>query len=66
MSILFSHIRFMRALKAQGTSRDSLPWKAPGQPYVAYISLGITAIVTFFKGASRFFCMMLCRLPRTS
>lgn len=32
MSILYSHIRFMKALEAQGISRDTLPYKAPGQP----------------------------------
>ncbi|GAA5824668.1 hypothetical protein JCM3770_005625 [Rhodotorula araucariae] len=54
MSILASHIAFMRALKAQGISRDTLPWKAPGEPYVAYIAFVITAIVTFFKGFDSF------------
>lgn len=52
LSILGSHLAFMRALKAQGVSRDSLPWKAPGQPYVAWTAFVITAIVTFFKGES--------------
>ncbi|KAK4046398.1 amino acid transporter [Microbotryomycetes sp. JL221] len=54
MSILFSHIRFMQALKAQGISRDTLPWKAPFQPYAAWIAFVITAIVTFFKGFDAF------------
>lgn len=42
----------MKALKAQGISRDTLPYKAPFQPYVSYISFWITAVVTFFKGMS--------------
>ncbi|KAI5480664.1 hypothetical protein MNV49_007591 [Pseudohyphozyma bogoriensis] len=54
MSILFSHIRFMRALKAQGISRDTLPYKAPFQPYAAYTAISITAVVTFFKGFDAF------------
>ncbi|GJN92977.1 hypothetical protein Rhopal_006022-T1 [Rhodotorula paludigena] len=54
LSILGSHLAFMRALKAQGVSRDSLPWKAPGQPYVAWTAFVITAIVTFFKGFDSF------------
>ncbi|GAA5825401.1 hypothetical protein JCM11251_006968 [Rhodosporidiobolus azoricus] len=54
MSILWSHIRFMKALKVQGISRSELPWKAPGQPYIAYSALGITMVVTFFKGFDAF------------
>lgn len=44
----------MKALKAQGISRDTLPWKAPCQPYAAYIAFAITAIVTIFKGFDSF------------
>ncbi|GAA5940465.1 uncharacterized protein JCM15063_002335 [Sporobolomyces koalae] len=54
MSILWSHIRFMKALKVQGISRDSLPWKAPFQPYFAYISLVFVGVVTIFKGFDSF------------
>ncbi|GAA5913819.1 uncharacterized protein JCM6883_004006 [Sporobolomyces salmoneus] len=54
MSILWSHIRFMKALKAQGISRDTLPWKAPFQPYFAWVCLIFVGIVTFFKGFDSF------------
>ncbi|GAA5873504.1 hypothetical protein JCM3774_002435 [Rhodotorula dairenensis] len=54
LSILGSHIAMMRALKAQGISRDELPWKAPLQPYMTYWSFGLTAVVTFFKGFDSF------------
>lgn len=54
MGILGSHIAFMKALKAQGISRDTLPWKAPLQPYAAYVAFVITAIVTLFKGFDSF------------
>ncbi|GAA6061863.1 hypothetical protein JCM10212_001296 [Sporobolomyces blumeae] len=54
MSLLWSHIRFMKALKAQGISRDTLPWKAPFQPYFAYVALVFIGIVTFFKGFDAF------------
>ncbi|TKA56660.1 hypothetical protein B0A53_01855 [Rhodotorula sp. CCFEE 5036] len=54
LSILGSHIAMMRALKAQGISRDELPWKAPFQPYMTYWSFGLTAVVTFFKGFDSF------------
>ncbi|KIM29116.1 hypothetical protein M408DRAFT_128424 [Serendipita vermifera MAFF 305830] len=54
MCILYTHIRFMKALEAQGISRDSLPYKAPFQPYGAWIALGFTAVITFFKGFDTF------------
>ncbi|KAM0747841.1 dicarboxylic amino acid permease [Meredithblackwellia eburnea MCA 4105] len=54
MGILFAHIRFMKALKVQGISRDTLPYKAPLQPYAAYTAFVITAIVCFFKGFDSF------------
>nr|CRX79058.1 hypothetical protein ls5930a1_00104 [Leucosporidium scottii] len=54
MSILVSHIRFMKALKAQGIARSSLPYIAPMQPYFAWFALITTAIVTFFKGFDAF------------
>jgi amino acid transporter len=45
----------MQALKAQGVSRDTLPYKAPFQPYAAWVGFGITGVVTFFKGQSCLF-----------
>ncbi|KAF8610773.1 dicarboxylic amino acid permease [Ceratobasidium sp. AG-I] len=50
MCIVYTHIRFMKALEAQGISRDSLPYKAPFQPWGAWFALGVTAVITFFKG----------------
>jgi hypothetical protein len=41
--------RFMAALKAQGVSRDTLPYKAPFQPYGAWVALFFTFLITFFK-----------------
>jgi len=54
MCILVSHLRFMSALKAQGISRDDLPYKAPFQPYGNYFALISTAIIAFFKGFDTF------------
>ncbi|KAI0046119.1 dicarbixylic amino acid permease [Auriscalpium vulgare] len=54
MCICFSHIRFMKALKAQGFSRDDLPYKAPFQPYGSWFALVSTAIITIFKGFDTF------------
>ncbi|WVF69395.1 hypothetical protein IAT40_004171 [Kwoniella sp. CBS 6097] len=54
VSILSSHIAFMRGMKAQGISRDTLPYKAPFQPYLTYVALFLTCIVLFFKGFDSF------------
>lgn len=47
-----SSSRFMKALKAQGMSRDDLPYKAPFQPWGSWFALISTAIITLFKGSS--------------
>jgi len=44
----------MRALSKQGISRDSLPYKAPFQPYGSWIALIFTGIVIIFKGFDTF------------
>ncbi|KAK7014905.1 aa-permease domain-containing protein [Favolaschia claudopus] len=54
MCIAYSHISFMRALKAQGKSRDTLPYKAPFQPYGSWLALISTGIIVFFKGFDAF------------
>jgi amino acid transporter len=54
ISILASHVGFMRGMKAQGISRDSLPFKAPFQPYLTYFSLFFTVILSIFKGFDAF------------
>lgn len=54
VSILFSHIRFMAGLKAQGISRDSLPYKAPLQPWASPVALFLVIIVLIFKGFAAF------------
>ncbi|KAK1232252.1 amino acid transporter [Marasmius sp. AFHP31] len=54
MCICYSHIRFMQALKAQGRSRDDLPYKAPFQPWGSWFALIWTGIVLFFKGFDSF------------
>ncbi|KAF6765162.1 dicarboxylic amino acid permease [Ephemerocybe angulata] len=54
MAILYSHIRFMKALEIQGKSRDDLPYKAPFQPWGSWFALGATALITFFKGFDTF------------
>ncbi|KAH8595201.1 amino acid permease/ SLC12A domain-containing protein [Bisporella sp. PMI_857] len=53
-SINLCHIQFMRALKAQGISRDSLPYKAWGQPYFAWFGLCFNIIIIFTQGFEAF------------
>ena len=40
----------MKALEAQGMSRDDLPYKAPFQPWGSWFALIATGIITLFKG----------------
>ncbi|KAF9246565.1 dicarboxylic amino acid permease [Melanogaster broomeanus] len=54
MAISYTHIRFMGALTAQGISRDTLPYKAPLQPYGSWFALVSTGIITVFKGFDTF------------
>ncbi|KAG8899377.1 hypothetical protein FRB99_006759 [Tulasnella sp. 403] len=54
MCIVLSHIRFMKALKAQGIDRSTLPYRAPLQPWGSYFAFVVTAIITFFKGFDSF------------
>ncbi|KAF8448005.1 dicarboxylic amino acid permease [Boletus edulis BED1] len=54
MAITYTHIRFMNALKAQGISRDTLPYKAPMQPFGSWFALVCIGIITIFKGFDAF------------
>lgn len=49
-----TYLCFYRALKAQGISRDSLPYKAWFQPYAAWYGLIGTFIMTFVGGYTVF------------
>lgn len=50
LSILLAHVGSRRGLKAQNISPDTLPYKAPFQPYGTYIALFFTILITLFKG----------------
>ncbi|KAK0503212.1 dicarbixylic amino acid permease [Armillaria luteobubalina] len=52
--ICIAHLAFMKALKAQGMSRDKLPYKAPFQPFGSWFALVATCIITIFKGYDTF------------
>ena len=45
-----SHICFMRALRAQGISRDDLPYKAFWQPWFSWYGIGFNIIIIITNG----------------
>ncbi|ORY72044.1 amino acid permease/ SLC12A domain-containing protein [Pseudomassariella vexata] len=49
-TLCFCYIRFHRAMKVQGVSRDTLPWKAPLQPYAAWVGFVGSTIITLVCG----------------
>ena len=52
--ILVCHIQFMRALAVRGVSRDTLPYKAPLQPYLSYYGLFFNVLIIFTQGFTAF------------
>lgn len=49
-SICVCYLRFYAALKAQGIDRDTLVFKSPFQPYLAWSSLIYFSIIILFNG----------------
>lgn len=49
-----SHIAFMRACKAQGIKRESLPYKAFLQPWFSYYGLFFNILIIFTQGFTSF------------
>nr|POE49311.1 arginine permease [Quercus suber] len=49
-----SHIAFMRALEARGQSRDSLPYKAWGQPWLSYYGVFFNILIILTQGFTAF------------
>ncbi|KAJ7092972.1 amino acid permease/ SLC12A domain-containing protein [Mycena belliarum] len=52
--VALSHIRWYRGMKAQGLSRDVLPFKSWTQPYGAWVVLISFSIIMFFNGFTTF------------
>lgn len=48
------YLRFYYGCKAQGISRDELPWKGPFQPYTAWISLCSFIVLLLTGGYTTF------------
>lgn len=49
-TLSFCYIRFYTAMKKQGINRDTLPWKAPFQPYTAWVGFIGSTIITLIAG----------------
>ncbi|EEU35075.1 uncharacterized protein NECHADRAFT_44875 [Fusarium vanettenii 77-13-4] len=54
VAILVSHIRFRRALKAQGIALSELPYVGSFQPYGSYFALFTSSLVIIFNGYDAF------------
>ncbi|KAI0490241.1 AAT family amino acid transporter [Xylaria cf. heliscus] len=54
-SVCITYLRFFYGLRHNGIPRDSLPYKAPLQPFLAYFALCFCVIVAFFNGFDAFF-----------
>ncbi|KAF9265592.1 general amino acid permease AGP2 [Marasmius fiardii PR-910] len=52
--VSFSYIRFYNALKAQGISRDTLPYKTRFQPFCGYYALTGSLVMAFVGGYTVF------------
>ncbi|KAL0252999.1 hypothetical protein SLS55_010670 [Diplodia seriata] len=49
-TLCFCYIRFHRAMAVQGVPRESLPWRAPWQPYAAWYGFVGSVIITLVAG----------------
>lgn len=48
--ICVTYLRFFYALRAQGISRDRLPYKSPYQPFLVYFALAVNVMVVVTSG----------------
>ncbi|KAG9245467.1 amino acid permease/ SLC12A domain-containing protein [Calycina marina] len=53
-AINLCHLQFMKALAAQGISRDSLPYKSWGQPFLSWFGLVFNILIIFTQGFEAF------------
>lgn len=53
-SICYTYTRFHKALKAQGVDRNTLVFKSPFQPYLAWMAFTFFSIIIFFNGFNVF------------
>ena len=50
VSVCITYLRFYAALKKQGVDRDTLPFKSPFQPYLAWGTTIYFTILLIFNG----------------
>ena len=51
----FTYLRFYAGVKAQGINRDSLPFKSPLQPFLAYYTVVSTLVICFVRFSLSYF-----------
>ncbi|CAI0654536.1 unnamed protein product, partial [Colletotrichum noveboracense] len=49
------YLRFYHGLRHHGVDRDTLPYKAPLQPFLAYFAVCFCLVVALFNGFDAFF-----------
>ncbi|OQV02200.1 hypothetical protein CLAIMM_07436 [Cladophialophora immunda] len=54
-SVCITYIRFHQGLHHNSISRDTLPYKAPLQPFLAYFAVCFCTVVAIFNGFDAFF-----------
>ncbi|KAF6822539.1 amino acid permease [Colletotrichum plurivorum] len=54
-SVSYTYLRFYYGLRHHGVDRDTLPYKAPMQPFLAYFAIVFCLVVAFFNGFDAFF-----------
>lgn len=54
-SVAYTYLRFYYGLKHHGIDRDTLPYKSPLQPFLAYFAIVFCLVIAFFNGFDCFF-----------
>ncbi|KAL2875926.1 hypothetical protein SGCOL_008922 [Colletotrichum sp. CLE4] len=54
-SVCYTYLRFYQCLRHHGIDRNTLPYKAPMQPFLAYFAIVFCLVVAFFNGFDAFF-----------
>ncbi|KAI8215233.1 putative proline-specific permease put4 [Colletotrichum sp. SAR 10_76] len=54
-SVCVTYLRFYHGLRHHGVDRDTLPYKAPLQPFLAYFAVCFCLVVALFNGFDAFF-----------
>lgn len=54
-SVSYTYLRFYHGLRHHGVDRDTLPYKSPMQPFLAYFAIIFCLVIAFFNGFDAFF-----------